>query len=176
MPASLSDKILVTADVLILGAVLAAGAVGGSLPLAPGQDVLVLGTPEPTAAAVSPTPAVNPARPPEPAQPSGTAQPEVPSLPEPAAPPKPGQAEWGRVYAAKQRGLVAVDQARSARATEPDRKRKAYDEAKAAFKEALAAAKEWRACEGVDPSSVDQQEQEIRMMIFECDKSRPMGK
>ena len=90
-------------------------------------------------------------------------------------PSKPGQAEWNRVYAAKQKGLEAMNEAESTKATDFDRKRKAYDRAIAAFHESLDALKTWRTCEGVDPATADQQDQEIRMFLKGCQKSRPMG-
>ncbi len=65
--------------------------------------------------------------------------------------------------AAWQRGLEAMNRARGAATTDFDAKRRGYDEAEKAFQEALAKA----------PTS--QQAQEIRMMIVECHKSRPMG-
>ena len=66
--------------------------------------------------------------------------------------------------AAKQRGMDAMNRAREAAATDFDTKRRGYDEATEAFQQALAAA------------PTDQQKQEIRIMISECHKSRPMGK
>ena len=35
---------------------------------------------------------------------------------------------------------------------------------------------EWRACEGVNPLTVDEQERDIRSFLTECHKSRPLGK
>ena len=168
MPASLADRILVAADVLILGVVAAAGMAGDRIPLPRGQDAVDFSRPappDPTGKAMAQHP---PASPEEPRM-------AAPLRPEsaPATPPKPGQAEWNLVYAARERGLTAMNLAREAKPTEPDKKRQGYDAAKKAFKEALEAIKAWRTCEGVDASMVDQQDREIRSFIFECDKFRP---
>ena len=97
--------------------------------------------------------------------------------PEPAIPPKPGQAEWDRFYFAKERGLKAMNLAQECKPTDFSAKRKYYDEAEKAFKEALETATVWKACEGVDPSLVDAQVQEVRTYLVGVHKSRPiMGK
>ncbi len=167
MPTSLADKILVAVDVLLLGAVAAAGVAGEQLRLPAGQDVMAFGAPEPPAV---PTPPILPETPPE------TPAPESPAVVQPETPLRPGQAEWNLVYAAKERGLVAMNRAQDCKPTDFDGKRRNYDEAEKAFQEALAASRAWRACEGVDTSMVDQQEQEIRAYLVGVHKSRPMGK
>ena len=85
---------------------------------------------------------------------SGTPPPRVQPAPTPVDP----------FSAARQRGLEAMNRAREAGTTDFDAKRRGYDEAIQAFDAALAAA------------PTDQQKQEIRSFLFECHKSRPLGK
>ncbi len=161
------DRTLIAADALLLTSVLAVGALGERIPLPLGQDVLELPR-GPAAGVPPPTPSI-----PEPAPPPKEPRPRKPAEPDP--PPRAGEAEWRRVYSARQTGENFMAEARSARPTEPDKKRRAYAEAEKAFKTALTEIAGWRAAlpPGAHPE-IDEEERTIRMLIGECHKSSPM--
>ena len=95
-----------------------------------------------------------------------------PPVPVKEAPPPEPQG-WGRVAAAKQRGLEAVSRARACGAADFEGKRRGYDEAAEAFQEALGAAGQCRSPSG--DAGADEQERELRVMLAECHKIRPLG-
>jgi hypothetical protein len=162
------DRLAMGVDALLLLGLLALGLLGDRIPLPKGPDSLLILRRGPEPAQLSfPSPQEPPAPSPEPVVPA-----RMTEAPEPAPAPKPGHLEWGKAQAALDRGKAHLGEAR--RAGDPQKKRRAYTEAKKAFEDALSGIEAYRViCPDPNPA-VDTTVTDIKTLIFECHKSSPL--
>lgn len=171
-----ADRILLAADAVLLTGLAAAGAFPDLLPFPRGQDALrlVREAATPSAAHVqAPASSALPAPPPAPIPSEAPVPAPVPD-PVVEKPPPPGHLEWGRVEAARRKGLDLLNAARDAGFADPGRKRTSYHKAKEAFQETLAAIDAYRAVCPEPNQAIDARVAELRQLIVECDKSSPL--